>query len=78
MTTQAQMTRNIFKNCRLIDEIVKKIIISEKCIHPNCECLDYCEAQDPFSETPKKPMSKEIEEKLNWYESDEWRIGRMS
>ncbi|WP_295802174.1 hypothetical protein [uncultured Microbulbifer sp.] len=22
------------------------------CIHPNCECLDYCEAEDPYSKTP--------------------------
>ena len=26
----------------------------DKCIHPDCECLDYCEAQDMFSETPKR------------------------
>jgi len=23
-----------------------------KCIHPMCECLDYCEALDPYSITP--------------------------
>lgn len=52
---------------------------SEKCIHPECECLDYCEAQDAFSETPvRKKESAELKEKLDWYESDEWRIGRMS
>lgn len=22
------------------------------CIHPHCECLDYCEAADPYSKTP--------------------------
>ena len=24
----------------------------DKCIHPDCECLDYCEAADPHSKTP--------------------------
>ena len=24
----------------------------DKCIHPDCECLDYCEADDPYSKTP--------------------------
>ena len=27
---------------------------SDKCIRPDCECLDFCEAADPYSETPKK------------------------
>lgn len=49
----------------------------EKCIHPDCECDDFCMAEDPFSDYRKKPLPKEIEEKLDWYESDEWRIGRM-
>lgn len=22
------------------------------CIHPHCLCLDYCEAEDPYSKTP--------------------------
>lgn len=26
---------------------------NNRCIHPKCECLDFCEAQDPYSETPK-------------------------
>lgn len=38
------------------------MMASDKCIHPDCECLDYCEAQDPYSETPK-PLSKEREGK---------------
>ena len=24
------------------------------CIHPNCLCLDSCEARDPYSKTPTK------------------------
>lgn len=39
----------------------------DKCIHPDCECLDYCEAEDPFSKTPVRK-----EEKQDWYDSDEW------
>ena len=75
MTTQTQMTKNLFKNWKYIDDIAKRLR-ADKCIHPNCDCLDYCEAEDPFSETPEK--TSEIEEKLDWYQSDEWRIGRMS
>ena len=51
---------------------------SDPCIHPDCECLDYCEAADPYSKTPVRHReSKELEEALDWYQSDEWRIGRM-
>lgn len=28
-------------------------MVSDECIHPNCECLDYCEAQDPHTKTPE-------------------------
>ena len=34
---------------------------SEKCIHPDCECLDYCEALDPFSPTPTKRKENVID-----------------
>ena len=27
---------------------------ASNCIHPNCECLDYCEADDPHSKTPTR------------------------
>ena len=25
-----------------------------ECIHPDCECVDYCEAKDPYSKTPER------------------------
>ena len=54
----------------------------DKCMYPNCECLDYCEAQDPHSKTPKsiKQIEDEVTknlEKTEYYETDEWKIGRM-
>ena len=32
--------------------VIQKEDRKDKCIHPNCECLDYCEAHDPYSKTP--------------------------
>ena len=34
----------------------------DKCIHPDCECLDYCEAADPFSDTPVRRKEDEDED----------------
>ena len=28
----------------------------ESCINPDCDCLDYCEADDPYSDTPTRKI----------------------
>jgi len=42
---------NARKALNLLDDY-EGITIEFNCIHPNCECLDYCEALDPYSKTP--------------------------
>ena len=45
-------TREEAENECLAECVKKKEDRKDKCIHPNCECLDYCEALDPYSKTP--------------------------
>ena len=39
---------------KINNDFADSIISNSTCIHPDCECLDYCEAIDPFSKTPEK------------------------
>lgn len=33
----------------------------DDCIHPDCECLDYCEAIDPWTKTPTRKTTMGIQ-----------------
>lgn len=52
-----QQSRNLDANWKAIDKIAAKLrarqkdnlMPTTKCAHPDCQCLDYCENQDPHS-----------------------------
>ena len=36
------------------------------CIHPHCECLDYCEARDPHTKDPDQTCLLDALKKQGW------------
>ena len=48
------------------------------CLHPDCECLDYCEAQDPFGHPQYKSIRSvpQSEEHLKYHKA--WINGELT
>ena len=40
-----------------LERIIASQSMQDLCVNPDCDCLDYCEAVDPYSATPAGKMT---------------------